>query len=396
MQTEFQRELSHSYMLLHPKEYVEESSYELNMIAENEIAGLLPMNLLHLNQEVILRYDITSLQPLSVFAGAGKIASRELRLILLSLISSLIEMEDYLLNLDHLRLDAELCFLRWDTHELFLPYDPSYEKDVRLSLEGLMEYLLTEIRHDDQKTVVLAYRIYHELQNHQTLLTELRQFLIETEPRELKEQAERTEGEPLELTHLAEAVKTPVEPDNYDDPFLEVEQKKHVSLFSFFKPKRMKQAMRESAPELSPAWANDAARRPEQRSEPGGEMRSELRADRRESQTVLLSAVPLSHHRMGCLVPLPEDGTRDRLELTAGDLLIGSQSDIADLVIPFPSISRIHARIYRRGDEYLIMDLSSKNGTRVDDRLLNGQEEVPLKEGAVVTFADCSYRFTMS
>jgi pSer/pThr/pTyr-binding forkhead associated (FHA) protein len=42
-------------------------------------------------------------------------------------------------------------------------------------------------------------------------------------------------------------------------------------------------------------------------------------------------------------------------------------------------VSQVHARVFRRGDEYWVEDLGSTNGTLVNGRKINGP--VPVRRG---------------
>lgn len=66
---------------------------------------------------------------------------------------------------------------------------------------------------------------------------------------------------------------------------------------------------------------------------------------------------------------LPLDGKR---------VIIGRNSEYADLVVPDPSVSRVHAMLLFSGGHYVIKDMESTGGT-----LLNGKKirEVALKPG---------------
>lgn len=56
-----------------------------------------------------------------------------------------------------------------------------------------------------------------------------------------------------------------------------------------------------------------------------------------------------------------------------------------DVVLPFPTVSRVHARVTRRGEDWLVADLGSANGTTVDGREV-GADPVALRPGAVLGF----------
>lgn len=65
-----------------------------------------------------------------------------------------------------------------------------------------------------------------------------------------------------------------------------------------------------------------------------------------------------------------------------------------DISLEDARVSRHHARIVRddRGG-YLIEDLNSRNGTRVDERAV--RDNAPLAEGAIVRIGDAVFRFTV-
>jgi sigma-B regulation protein RsbU (phosphoserine phosphatase) len=72
-------------------------------------------------------------------------------------------------------------------------------------------------------------------------------------------------------------------------------------------------------------------------------------------------------------------------------LLIGRGPD-CDVVLRNATVSRRHAQIRNEGDEWIVEDLGSKNGTGVNGTPLAGPQ--PLHEGDVLTFGMIGLRFT--
>lgn len=79
-----------------------------------------------------------------------------------------------------------------------------------------------------------------------------------------------------------------------------------------------------------------------------------------------------------------------RLPLTDGRLVVGRGAD-ADLVLPYPSVSRRHAALLCSGGQVLVEDLGSHNGTRVND--VPVAAPTPLRPGDAVAFADIVLHF---
>ena len=73
--------------------------------------------------------------------------------------------------------------------------------------------------------------------------------------------------------------------------------------------------------------------------------------------------------------------------------VVGKLANASDAVIPMPTVSRMHARIRKREDEYYLADLNSRNGTAVNGRMLKGDEEYQLQDEDQVDFAQARYVF---
>jgi len=65
-----------------------------------------------------------------------------------------------------------------------------------------------------------------------------------------------------------------------------------------------------------------------------------------------------------------------------------------DISLEDSRVSRHHARIVRDARGFIIEDLNSRNGTRVDDRAV--RDSATLSDGSVVRIGDSVFRFTMA
>lgn len=72
---------------------------------------------------------------------------------------------------------------------------------------------------------------------------------------------------------------------------------------------------------------------------------------------------------------VPSDGDSFERSVAAEDLRIG-RSSRTDLTILDPLISREHARLYREGDHWFVLDLGSHNGTFVNGERVEGPRRV--------------------
>ncbi len=69
---------------------------------------------------------------------------------------------------------------------------------------------------------------------------------------------------------------------------------------------------------------------------------------------------------------IPEKDHPRRLPLLQPELWVG-RSEECDIVLPFPQISRRHARLVREGEHYRIEDLKSANGLKVNQKSVERQ-----------------------
>lgn len=73
--------------------------------------------------------------------------------------------------------------------------------------------------------------------------------------------------------------------------------------------------------------------------------------------------------------------------------VIGKMQNAVDAVIDLPTVSRVHAKIRKRDEEYYLTDLNSRNGTSVNGRMLKCDEEYCLQDQDEVDFAQARYIF---
>ena len=89
------------------------------------------------------------------------------------------------------------------------------------------------------------------------------------------------------------------------------------------------------------------------------------------------------------LVWVRGDGSEVEFPLTASVMVVGRDAE-ADIRVDEPLVSRSHARIERRADRFVLLDLGSTNFTRVNGDVVTERE---LRHGDEVKFARAVCRF---
>ncbi len=86
------------------------------------------------------------------------------------------------------------------------------------------------------------------------------------------------------------------------------------------------------------------------------------------------------------------DGSRVEFPLTLPVMVVGRDAE-ADICLDEPLVSRSHARIERRGGQYVVIDLGSTNLTRVNGAAVTQRE---LEDGDEIRFARARCRFRIT
>lgn len=88
---------------------------------------------------------------------------------------------------------------------------------------------------------------------------------------------------------------------------------------------------------------------------------------------------------------VPATGVPFDYEPQDDDVIVGRSSD-AGIAVPDRSMSRRHARLYREGDEWLVEDLGSRNGTLLNGRRIT--EATPVGIGTVLRIGSTTVNVT--
>jgi DNA-binding response OmpR family regulator len=75
-----------------------------------------------------------------------------------------------------------------------------------------------------------------------------------------------------------------------------------------------------------------------------------------------------------------------------GEVLLLGRADDCDLVVADQRVSRHHAQLRRLGDGFLLVDLNSTNGTRLNGQLIRPlAEPLPLQDGDVIELGSARF-----
>lgn len=159
IQTEYKRELNKTHLLL-KKAGVYSEDYQIRMLRENHIEGLLPLKTWGLDEMSACEYDISGMQSLENLYDRKGIASKEMKELLETILKVMEEIDKYLLNANCLLLDPAYVFK--ENEEYIFCYCPFHEKDVRESFHELTEFFVQHTDYQDVDSVKLSFLLHKE------------------------------------------------------------------------------------------------------------------------------------------------------------------------------------------------------------------------------------------
>lgn len=158
----FKRDMAHNYMVTESEEILSGSDYQIHMLTENQIEGLLTCSIKRVNGKGRYFYDITSRQSMENIFEKEHIHAEDIRTILRGLYTALTEAKKYLLDINKVVLEPQMIYMDIETKEPLFCYLPVYEGDILSSFGKLTEYIMRRLDQGDSSAVLLGYEIYRK------------------------------------------------------------------------------------------------------------------------------------------------------------------------------------------------------------------------------------------
>src|SRR5579859_6703579 len=95
---------------------------------------------------------------------------------------------------------------------------------------------------------------------------------------------------------------------------------------------------------------------------------------------------------MATLVLVNRPNADQHFSLTDSPLVVGRNPDCA-IVLASPAVSREHARVFRKGDQFYVQDLRSQNKTFLNNKEVAPDRPAPLHHCDRVRICDCWFIF---
>ena len=451
MKAEYKRDMNHNYLILYGEKDINTDSYQVRMLVGNIIPSLLKCRIQGVDGKFMMYFDITSKQAVSTLYEEKKLGNEDLRMIFGGFVRVMEEAAEYLINPAQLVLKPQYIFADCEKKELFFCLMPGYDKDIKEQFQLLTEYILPKIDHEDSEAVILGYGVYRRTMENSFHLEHIKEELYRKQNNKEEIKTE-TEKDSREISVQETGEESLMQSSGMSENFWREEKTEKTDSHKLFGKKVAvlvlillalagvtmaisggylphkdisvllgvvlagmggimlavliirkakdvyKQPQRESRekPQLSENFVrppvNEILQDGSDDSIKTMMEKKSLHREREEDfgETVVLSAGVVSGP--ASLVSR-EPGELAPIYLQEELTVIGKLENACDAVIDLPTVSRIHAKIRKREEEYYLSDMNSRNGTIVNGRLLLPEEEYRLQEEDEVDFAQARYIF---
>lgn len=160
-QEEYIRDLGSNYLVL-SEEAKEYDEFQVKMLMNNRIAGLLECELRMIDGQEKFLYEISSRQPISRIYERTKMSYDTLISILRGIARAVESAKEYLLDTRHFILKPEYMYMNPETKKMSLCFFPLYQMESEQAFHQLAAYVLDKIDYHDERAVVLAYDFYRK------------------------------------------------------------------------------------------------------------------------------------------------------------------------------------------------------------------------------------------
>lgn len=445
MEVEYKRDMNHSYLVIKGENGQNVASYQIRMLLGNGVSSLLPCTIRGLNGEILFYYEITGRQSLFSFYEKQKIGSGDLQWILDGIISGLSQMEEYLLCPDDLVLRPEYIYLDLEQKKVLLCYLAGYQKNATEQFQSFTEYYLPKIDHTDTRAVSVGYGIYRLAMEEGIQAEQMKEMLYHYSGEEMtpvqksgSQNEKETDFEEYQKKIEQEAIRREAMQAFFADGADEEEGAEGPVVWAAvlgvaavaggglaacllgYLPWQLALLLCAAAAAAAFSmlvigkWSKRQKTEKEKTQEPGKEDSreslweefQEARQQKQEGRTETgeedqedgLSSgetTVLYQTRQPLVSSLVSKipGKYPTVFLEKEMTVIGKLPVAVDILLEAPTISRVHARITRKEERFYLSDLNSRNGTCVNGRLLQGEEEYELQNYDEISFAEIQYIF---
>ena len=182
MKTYYKNDLKRAYMILEGEEGDRED-YQIVMLKENEIPGILNMDVRYVDNQSQYYYDISGKTSFKILHEKMSLTLDDMRKLVNDLLQAIQTLKKYMLDSQCLLLEPEYIYCADETY--YFCYYPSYKQDIKAEFHRLTEFFVREVNYKDEEGVHFAYTLHKATMEENYSIEEIMKNMIpETEDEE--------------------------------------------------------------------------------------------------------------------------------------------------------------------------------------------------------------------
>ena len=142
----YEYENNTSYLTIQAMEN-QKTGYQIKMLLNNDIPGLLDISMRSMNNQTYYYYDVTFKKPLSKLYEFGKMTWEDVVCICKSIDTLTKAVDMYLLDISCVLILPEYMYLNVSDKEIRYVYCPDANREFQTMLKGLFEFILEHYQH---------------------------------------------------------------------------------------------------------------------------------------------------------------------------------------------------------------------------------------------------------
>lgn len=183
MKEEYERDLHHTWLIIEVDKVYEED-YQMRMLSDNTISGLLDVRGQGTDEKSRYRYDIGGKISLKELWEKEKWGYKKLEEFVKQLVHILYELNNYLLNVNCLSLRPEHIFEGGGRYHFC--YLPGEEGDIWKGFHVLMEEFVRVMDYDDKEGIYLAYELHKASMEENYDIEQILERILEKKEQEME------------------------------------------------------------------------------------------------------------------------------------------------------------------------------------------------------------------
>ena len=198
----YQRSRNHYYLVLE-KEKLYREDYQVRMILENEIKGLLSVQARGMDEKSYFFYDITGKESLKKQYKKKTILQEEITTFLKELFCILEALYEHMLDASSLLIRPEYIFQ--NSEQSYFCYCPYEKRNVCKDFHKFTEFLVSQIDYEDRGSIRLAHELHKKTLAPQYDLMQLIKDIL-SKVKEQEDEREETKMKEMEAQMVCEEI----------------------------------------------------------------------------------------------------------------------------------------------------------------------------------------------